>query len=509
MRIFLCIATLFLFAHTANAVSDDFVVTSLVGNDLAPPTVPTNVSATAVTTAQIDVAWDASSDNFAVGGYQVFRDSVQIATTTLSSYSDTGLVSSTTYAYTVRAFDTSFNFSTSSATATATTLAVPIVNNETPSSGTRIIERTELVLGDIQIEPELDLVKVNFSTNFPTQAVVAWGRTSDFELGFSSGAVFKEEHQILISDLLPGSVYEIRVEAIDSRGRTVTTVRQFTTSAGEDTVPPANPLNFQAVPADEGIQLSWENPSDVDFEKIRIVSSDQFYPTDTRGGYLVFDGIASDAIDSREFDGVQRFYTIFAYDQSGNVSSGAVTEIFFSEANDRELDFDTTDVLVFDPDSEAGGEDSGSVFQLGLNDISFTDQSGRLRYMVDNSVSIGNNQTTRISVPYEKLPEHLKTIIVRLTHPEDGSVFSFLLKVNADKTAYEARIGALTTSGIYSFSFEVFDFKVKEIQRLSATVEVVEVISFSEEVKRSQYVWLIWLLPLLMILYIAYRRLRH
>jgi hypothetical protein len=46
------------------------------------PSAPTNLSATPVSSSQIDLSWAASTDNVGVTNYQVFRGSTQIATTT-------------------------------------------------------------------------------------------------------------------------------------------------------------------------------------------------------------------------------------------------------------------------------------------------------------------------------------------------------------------------------------------------------------------------------------------
>lgn len=90
-------------------------------SDSDAPTVPTNLTATAVSNSQINLSWTASTDTFGVSGYRVFRDSVFLATSTVTTYSDTGLTASTTYSYTVSAFDAALNISAHSATATATT----------------------------------------------------------------------------------------------------------------------------------------------------------------------------------------------------------------------------------------------------------------------------------------------------------------------------------------------------------------------------------------------------
>lgn len=86
---------------------------------------PTNVSATAVSSSRIDVSWSASSDNVGVTGYRVTRNGALVATTTATSFSDTGLNPQTTYSYTVTAFDAAGNSSAPSAAASATTQPTP------------------------------------------------------------------------------------------------------------------------------------------------------------------------------------------------------------------------------------------------------------------------------------------------------------------------------------------------------------------------------------------------
>jgi fibronectin type III domain protein/chondroitinase B-like protein len=98
------------------------------GNPPAPtdstaPSVPTNLIANPVSSSQINLSWNASTDNAGVTGYRVYRGGAQIATTSASSYSNTGLSASTPYSYTVAAYDAAGNNSASSPSASATTPA--------------------------------------------------------------------------------------------------------------------------------------------------------------------------------------------------------------------------------------------------------------------------------------------------------------------------------------------------------------------------------------------------
>jgi hypothetical protein len=77
--------------------------------DTEAPSVPQNLVATGVSSSQIDLTWNASTDNVAVAGYNIYRDNVLVDTSPTNSYSDTGLAIETTYVYEVSAFDAAAN----------------------------------------------------------------------------------------------------------------------------------------------------------------------------------------------------------------------------------------------------------------------------------------------------------------------------------------------------------------------------------------------------------------
>ena len=81
------------------------VVTTGGTPDTTAPTAPTGLTATAVSAGRIDLAWTGSTDNVGVTGYKIFRDGAQIATSPSTSYSDRTALPSTTYTYTVQAYD--------------------------------------------------------------------------------------------------------------------------------------------------------------------------------------------------------------------------------------------------------------------------------------------------------------------------------------------------------------------------------------------------------------------
>lgn len=89
-------------------------------SDTIPPAKVDNLTATAVSSSQIDLSWDANTEDD-LDYYQIYRDGAYADSTTSTSYSDTGLSPSTTYTYNVSAVDTSGNEGEKSDPASATT----------------------------------------------------------------------------------------------------------------------------------------------------------------------------------------------------------------------------------------------------------------------------------------------------------------------------------------------------------------------------------------------------
>ncbi|MEV0380381.1 glycosyl hydrolase family 18 protein [Nonomuraea sp. NPDC050643] len=96
-------------------------VSSGGGTDTTAPSVPGNLRSTGVTSGSVSLAWDTSTDNIGVTGYEVYRGATLVATVTGTTHTDTGLSANTAYTYTVRARDAAGNRSANSNTASATT----------------------------------------------------------------------------------------------------------------------------------------------------------------------------------------------------------------------------------------------------------------------------------------------------------------------------------------------------------------------------------------------------
>jgi hypothetical protein len=106
-----------------SSVSNGVGFTVTVTTDTTPPSVPTGLTATTVSSSQISLSWTASTDNVGVTGYNIYRGGSKIATAGATTYLDSGLSASTSYSYNVSAFDAAGNTSGQSAGTSATTSA--------------------------------------------------------------------------------------------------------------------------------------------------------------------------------------------------------------------------------------------------------------------------------------------------------------------------------------------------------------------------------------------------
>src|ERR1700675_1300709 len=115
-------------AGNTSAQSSPVVIGTSATSDHTPPSVPANLQSSNVTSTAVSLAWSASTDNVAVAGYRIFRGGTQVAATSGTSYTDTGLAASTTYIYTVAAYDSSNNLSPQSASIMVTTTSAAVIS---------------------------------------------------------------------------------------------------------------------------------------------------------------------------------------------------------------------------------------------------------------------------------------------------------------------------------------------------------------------------------------------
>lgn len=108
-------------AGNVSPASNTVNVTTLTP-DTTAPTAPTALVASGTTSSTTNLSWITSTDDVAVTGYDVYQNSVFIASTASTAYAVTGLTASTAYTFNVIAKDAAANASLSSNIVNATTL---------------------------------------------------------------------------------------------------------------------------------------------------------------------------------------------------------------------------------------------------------------------------------------------------------------------------------------------------------------------------------------------------
>ncbi|MBV8819106.1 MAG: hypothetical protein JO022_12165, partial [Acidobacteriaceae bacterium] len=95
------------------------------------PSAPTLLYATAKSSTEVDVSWQAGSTGSNPAGYQILRNGALLISLPAStaSYADTSVSASTTYIYSVKAFDAANNFSNASNSISVTTPSAPVTLN--------------------------------------------------------------------------------------------------------------------------------------------------------------------------------------------------------------------------------------------------------------------------------------------------------------------------------------------------------------------------------------------
>ncbi len=491
-----------------HAATEDFIVTSLIGGDSTPPSIPGAFSATPIASTQIDLTWTASTDNYLLSGYHVWRDNVQIATTTNLVYSDTGLTASTTYIYYVTAYDSFFNESASSTVVSTTTPDTPpppptpttTASSSSSGTGTWFRPLADAIIS-IEIIPYKDSVVIRYETRYHVRSVMQWGRTQSYELGSLAEGAFSRTHETRIVGLSPATLYRFIIEGENSIGREGTMYSgTFTTLPPDDIFPPGNVLNLTAVRDGIDVVLSWENPDDPDLTKIRVVRNNNFYPSDIADGWVVYEGLGTGIRDTEVFntDEVQ-YYTVFTYDNLGNISSGAVVSVTARE-----------DITLPPLDPEKNEID------LRFEDVAFY-QEGMALVPLEMTIGIDGAKQLTISIPYERLPEHLKTILITIGDSADSrKTFTFLLRINADKTAYVGTLAPFGNSGNFPITITVFDFKTAQVGyargTLVSSIDPIHTDSGFETtlmsiIRSMGSSYLVWFIALLLLLVLNARRL--
>ncbi|HET7598611.1 MAG TPA: fibronectin type III domain-containing protein, partial [Burkholderiales bacterium] len=227
---------------------------SAAARDPKAPSVPTGLTANAVSSSRIDLQWNAASDNRGVTGYYVYLNDKPLASTTGTSFSHTGLAAGTRYTYRVSAYDAAGNDSAWSDPASVTTSSATVADTTPPS-----------------VPAGLTATPVN-----STQIDLRWNASTD-NVGVTGYRVYLNDQPLTTTTstsfahtgLTAGTTYNYRVSSYDaaSNDSAWTPVVSAATTGGSsptsDTTAPSVPtgLAATAVSASQN-DLRWNASTD-------------------------------------------------------------------------------------------------------------------------------------------------------------------------------------------------------------------------------------------------------
>lgn len=94
-----------------------------------------------------------------------------------------------------------------------------------------------------------------------------------------------------------------------------------------DLVPPTAVSSLSANPGDGTAMLSWLNPADADFSRVKVVRKTLTAPADSADGNPVYEGAGSSFSDSGLVNGTTYYYAVFAYDLAGHESPATIGSV--------------------------------------------------------------------------------------------------------------------------------------------------------------------------------------
>src|SRR6266404_7157406 len=217
------------------------------GPDTKAPSTPTGLAARAASTSQINLSWNAASDNVGVIRYRVYRNGMQLVDVPQTWLTDTGLAAATSYSYTVAAYDAARNLSAQSNLASATTKAPP--DTQAPSTPTNL----------------------SGAAVSPSQIDVSWTASTD-NVGvagyrvYNNGALAATPRGTMVSivGLTAGMTYSFAVSTYDAAGNVSALSPAVAVSIpATDTTAPTVPAGLAASGlAGTSLTLSWTASTD-------------------------------------------------------------------------------------------------------------------------------------------------------------------------------------------------------------------------------------------------------
>lgn len=304
-------------------IHDKGITEKIVTKDKQPPASVTGFTAVGVNT-EVELSWKNPVDKdfkqvilyWKMGSKpEIAEENVLARVEKSESYTHSNLINGQKYFYIALTEDKNGNINTQEITAEATPLALVSIKS---FKGVKDLAGEKVTLTWVNPTEPFIHVKVFKSltdiTNKSVEEIIA--------LGSGAESVYEGKAQTVTTNTTPNKNYYFKGFAKQESGsKQLYDTGVSTTVLTTDEKPPANVTNIKAIATDKKVTLSWKNPSDSDFSKVKIIRKEGAKPSSVTDGTAIYEGALENYVDTSVTNTKTYYYRWFAYDKNENVNS--------------------------------------------------------------------------------------------------------------------------------------------------------------------------------------------
>jgi len=349
-------------------------------------------------------------------------------------------------------------------------------NDCPPSSGVNPPE-LGLYIKNLEVgKITFDSAEIFWKTNREAICNVYVGKTAEYEKETISETEVSTNHLVKLIDLSFSTTYHFNIICKDLNDLTTQTGDRYFTTLFVI----SNVNNFIAVAGQQEIFLRWENSSDPDFQLVRIVRSETFYPPSIDDGDILYEGTEEFFTDNNVEILKTYYYSIFAKSKNGSWSSGAVAFAIIQPTPVIPLVVPPVVPPVTPPVIPP------EIAKLSLKDFDFYSEGVKLLLVDDKTINVGLNENLIISIAYEKVSSGYK-LIAELAI--DKNTFSYLFAVSQENTVYSTSLISPELVQKYPLTIKIYNEKNNFVYELEGELSV-----FKKPEPFGKNIYLIWLI---------------
>lgn len=297
------------FTPELSQICNDYVLD--ITDDESPSKV-TGVKVTDCTPTKVTLTWNPSTDNEGVAGYEIYRGTVKVGVTSLTTFVDRGLTPNITYVYKIYAFDENRNLSQESDAVSALTPGDNIA--PTVPAGLKVKTRTG------------------------TAVTISWNASYD-DMGVTGYKVFRDGVEVAElgkvtsyrdTDVALDQMYSYQVQAFDAQGNISDLCDEVKGSIEMPRILSYNPIENMTV-GGEDVQLYvyYKNVGNAIGNKVKFE-----YQREDENGDAVWEQIGG-LLYGQQREDIERLYSTCTWNLAGVKNGECKMRVTLYDADDN------------------------------------------------------------------------------------------------------------------------------------------------------------------------------